>query len=165
MKDTYIVGDKTYSKEQLIAFGKEHYPKFYWITRGIGIFFLLISLLVCGMIGITMIILNATGVIDEEFPIWAFFIPLGVFGSFGVAGIICIIVSCTGRTEQKYLDHALAYLTKRSLKSPQKSNESDVDPLLSNRDIETLNRYDRLLKGGVITKEEYDAKRNEILNK
>jgi len=35
-QQTYVINDKTYSKEQLIAFGKEHYPKFYWIPRVLG---------------------------------------------------------------------------------------------------------------------------------
>ena len=161
VKDTYIIGDKTYSKEQLIAFGKEHYPKFYWITRGIGIFLLFLAFLVCSIIGIVMLILNATGVFTEDFPIWAFYIPLGVFGFIGVSGIICIIVSCFGRNHEKYLNHALAYLTKANLK--QEHNKQKVDPLLSKRDIETLNRYERLYKGGVISKEEYEEKRKEIL--
>ena len=162
-QQTYTVGDKEYSREQLIAFGKEHYPRFYWIARGIGIILLLVALLVCGIIGIVMLILNQVGVFDPDFPIWAFYIPLGVFGLMGLAGILCIVFSFVGRTEEKYINHALAYLTKYELKQDIKEDKQKVNKILSERDRETLARYDRLLKGGVISQEEYEAKRREIL--
>ena len=92
-QQTYTVGNKEYSREQLIAFGKEHYPKFYWIARGLGIIFFLIGLLVMGMIGLVMLILNKAGVFDPDFPIWVFYIPLGVFGLMALAGLICFILS------------------------------------------------------------------------
>ena len=94
MSKTYTIGDKQYSREQLVAFGKEHYPKFYWIARGVGILLLFVGLIVMGMIGIVLIILNAVGVFkDPDFPTWAFYIPLGVFGLIFLAGLICIILS------------------------------------------------------------------------
>ena len=165
-QQTYTVGDKEYSREQLIAFGKQHYPRFYWIARGIGIMLLLISLLVMGLIGLVMLILNQVGVFDPDFPIWVFYIPLGFFGLVALAGLICFILSFIGRTEQKYINHALAYLTKVELKEEAlapNTEKTKVDKILSERDKETLARYDRLLKGGVISQEEYEAKRREIL--
>lgn len=33
----YIIGDKQYTRDELLFFGRQHYPKFYWIKRGIGI--------------------------------------------------------------------------------------------------------------------------------
>lgn len=33
MKQTYTIGDKQYSREQLIALGKDRYPKFNLIPR------------------------------------------------------------------------------------------------------------------------------------
>ena len=166
MSKTYTIGDKQYSKEQLVAFGKEHYPKFYWIARGIGIMLLLISLLVMGLIGLVMLILNQVGVFDPDFPIWVFYIPLGFFGLVALAGLICFILSFIGRTEQKYINHALAYLTKVELKEEAlapNTEKAKAERILSQRDKETLARYDRLLKGGVISQEEYEAKRQEIL--
>lgn len=165
-QQTYTVGNKEYSREQLIAFGKEHYPKFYWIARGIGIMLLLIGLLIMGMIGIVMLILNSFNVFDPDFPIWVFYIPLGFFGLMALAGILCIVLSFVGRTEQKYINHALAYLTKVELKEEALSPNTEkakAERILSERDREALARYDRLLKGGVISQEEYDAKRREIL--
>ena len=160
----YTVGDKEYSREQLIAFGKEHYPRFYWIARGIGIILFFVGLLVMAIIGIVMLILNSVGVFaDSEFPTWVFFIPLGVFGGLALAGIICFVLSFVGRTEQKYINHALAYLTKYELKQDIKGDKPIENKILSERDREALARYDRLLKGGVISQEEYEEKRREIL--
>ena len=163
-QQTYTVGDKTYSREQLIAFGKEHYPKFYWIPRVLGIIFMFFSLLMIMLIGIVLLILHFTGVLSEpDFPIWAFFIPLGVFGLFFLSGLICFIVSFVGRTEEKYITHALEYITKVELKQGSVDINNKADILLSERDRETLARYDRLLRGGVISQEEYEEKRQEIL--
>ena len=164
MQDTYKVNDKEYSREQLIAFGKEHYPKLYWIPRILGIIFLIIGLIACGMIGLVMLILKLTGVFDTpDFPIWVFYIPLGLFGGIGVGGIICIVVSCLGRNDQTYIDHALAYLTKTEINNNVPPEMKKTDKLLKQEDIERLQRNERLLKGGVITQEEYDRRRKEIL--
>lgn len=158
MSKTYTIGDKQYSKEQLVAFGKEHYPKFYWIARGIGILLLFVGLLVMGMIGIVLIILNAVGVFkDPDFPIWAFYIPLGVFGVIFLSGLICIILSFVGRSEQKYLNYALAYLTKCEAKG------QNVETLLSQKQLDELARNERLLKGGVITQEEFDRRKETLI--
>ena len=37
MASTYQFGDKEYTRQQVIDYGREHYPKLYWIKRGIGI--------------------------------------------------------------------------------------------------------------------------------
>ena len=37
MASTYQFGDKEYTKQQVIDYGRAHYPKLYWIKRGIGI--------------------------------------------------------------------------------------------------------------------------------
>ena len=164
MQDTYKVNDKEYSREQLIAFGKEHYPKLYWIPRILGIIFLIIGLIACGMLGLVMLILKLTGVFNTpDFPIWVFYIPLGLFGGIGVGGIICIVVSCLGRNDQTYIDHALAYLTKTEINNNVPPEMKKTDKLLMQEDIERLERNERLLKGGVITQEEYDRRRKEIL--
>ena len=37
MPNTYQYGDKEYTRQQVIDYGRTHYPKLYWIKRGIGI--------------------------------------------------------------------------------------------------------------------------------
>ena len=55
VNDRYTIYDKQYSKEQLIVLGKERYPKLYWIPRTIGIIFLFVGILMCGLLGITFL--------------------------------------------------------------------------------------------------------------
>ena len=47
----YMVGDKEYSREQLIAFGKDHNPRLYWTPRLIGIILMFAGLLITILIG------------------------------------------------------------------------------------------------------------------
>ena len=57
-------------------------------------------------------------------------------------------------------------LTKVDLKGEAlapNTEKAKVERILSSRDKETLARYDRLLKGGVISQEEYEEKRRGIL--
>lgn len=165
MNNTYRVGNKEYTKEQLVALGKLKYPKLYWIPRVLGIIFLLVSILVCLLLLGVILILNAVGVFDDpEFPKWVFAIPFGLFGGIGVGGIICIVVSCLGRSKQTYIDHALAYLTKVEINTVNsKDDEQKVERILSEEENERLKRNERLLKGGVISEEEYEKRRKEIL--
>ncbi len=37
MASTYQYGDREYTRQQVSDYGRAHYPKFYWIKRGIGI--------------------------------------------------------------------------------------------------------------------------------
>ena len=164
-QQTYNVNGKEYSREQLLAFGKEHYPKLYWIPRVLGFIIAFAALLILGMLGLVYLILDKAGAIDTEFPTWVFIIPAVVFGMFFLTGLILIVVSCIGRSEQKYINHAITYLTKVDLKqsSMPELDENKKGRILDQQDIERLERYGRLLKGGVITQEEYDKKRAELL--
>lgn len=159
-QEFYTVNDKQYNREQLIEFGKEIHPRLYWVARVLGLIFLLSGLFVMGLIGITMLILHLTGVFSEpDFPIWAFFIPLGVFGLYTLVGLLLFIFSFVGHTEERYIKYAIRYLNKHR----KTLCNSDQERLLSPRDVRTLERYDRLLKGGAISQEEYDRKKKEIL--
>ena len=162
-QQTYTVNGKEYSREQLLAFGKQHYPRLYWIPRVIGFIIAFASLFILGMLGLVIIILDKAGAIDAEFPTWVFIIPGVVFGMFFLTGVILIVVSCIGRSEQKYIDHAINYIAKNGLPQATSPDAQKAKRILDNQDMERLARYERLLKGGVITQEEYDRRRAEIL--
>ena len=164
-QQTYTVNGKEYSREQLLAFGKQHYPRLYWIPRFLGFLFAFVALIVLGLLGLVYIILDKADVINADFPTWVFFIPVGFFGIFFLAGLVLIIVSCIGRSEQKYIDHALNYLTKMDLKGSTPEIQTKAERILDQRDLEQLARNERLLKGGVITQEEFDRRQAEILGK
>ncbi len=115
------------------------------------------------MLGLVYLILNKAGAIDAEFPTWVFIIPAVVFGMFFLTGVILIVVSCIGRSEQKYIDHAINYIAKNGLPQATEPDVQKAKRILDQQDMERLARYERLLKGGVITQEEYDRRRAEIL--
>ena len=157
VNDRYTIYDKQYSKEQLIVLGKERYPKLYWIPRTIGIIFLFVGILMCGLLGITLLTLNLAGVFDDpQFPFWIFYIPFGVFGVWFLIGLICFIASFIGRTEKAYINHAIKYLNQVG---------PNVDYVLCERDQRELDRSERLFKAGVITQEELEKRKNDIFNK
>ena len=163
-QQTYTVNGKEYSREQLLAFGKQHYPRLYWIPRSLGFILGFVSLLVLALLGLVYIILDKAGAITPDFPTWIFFIPVGLFGFMFLVALVLIIVSCVGRSEQKYIDHALNYLTKHQLEGESAPEiQQKAKRILDQQDMERLARYERLLKGGVITQEEYDRRKAEIL--
>lgn len=159
---TYIISGREYSKEQLIVIGKDRYPKFRFIPRIVGIVLLFVGGLVCALFSIVPAVLNAAGVLDDpDFPAWVLIIPFAVFGGILLVGLILFICSFIKNSEQTYINYAIKYLTKLSLNN-QNSGDGIEQPL-SKRDQETLERYERLLKGGVITEEEFEKRKKELL--
>lgn len=157
-KETYIIGDKEYTREQLIRFGKEHYPKFYWIPRGIGIGFMVIG---------GILFLAYSPMIFSEYAVYLVGLDIFLFFIF-MAGLISFFVSYNPLPEEKYFKHAVDYLNKQDLnmkiraskiqkrdeRYAEKENSHNVDQLL---------KYKKLLDEGVITQEEFDQKKKELL--
>lgn len=80
----YVIGDRTFTREELIEFGRQHYPKFYWIFRGSGIGLMFIGTF-------TAIIYLAIGLsYKSDFPEDSF---NSVFYAFT---IICFILALAG---------------------------------------------------------------------
>ena len=52
MANTYQFGDKEYTRQQVIDYGRAHYPKLYWIPRGIGISAVACAVLLFVLIGV-----------------------------------------------------------------------------------------------------------------
>lgn len=52
MANTYQYGDKEYTRQQVIDYGRAHYPKLYWIPRGIGISAIASAVLLFVLIGV-----------------------------------------------------------------------------------------------------------------
>ena len=154
MEKSYQIGNKEYTREELYMIGREHYPKLYIIPIVLGIIFLCVGLLVDLIVGVITIIL--ANIPDLDIPMWPFFIPLGFFGLFALAGILMIVIGACGRSKERYIRYGYNYILKATNNGQNqevvvKTNKQVVDD-------ETLARYQRLLKGGVITQEEYDKK-------
>ena len=156
----YVIGDKEYSREELLIFGKRHYPKFYWIKRGIGI-----VLMFCGFVfGLCLllggIIWDKSGA-DPVNVQWAFYgssIPLW---AMAIAGVILFAVSFRPLPDDSYIKHAVDYYTKLDLRTKRRDIRQSQKE--EKRDINQLLKYKELLDKGAITQEEYEAKKKELL--
>ena len=176
------IGGKEYTKQQLIDYGRAHYPKFYRIPRGLGIGFMALGGLFT-FIEI-LLILNYQQAIDEynesikhyqyitvepeEFnPIY--YIYLGLMISIFIAGVILLCVSFKNKTDEQYIAHAEKDLMKRaqakiyqeSYSEHRNTPQYDVD---TDPSLEELKRLKRLLDEGLITQDIYEAKREAYVN-
>lgn len=108
MANTYQYGDKEYTRQQVIDYGRAHYPKLYWIPRGIGISALAASLL------LVVIMLMGAGLIvrevGEEYLDTYFSDPrmvaeIATAVILVIAGIIAIIASFVKPNDEKCFIH------------------------------------------------------------
>ena len=177
------IGDKEYTKKQLLEYGKATYPKFYWIPRGIGLGFviigtlaLLITLALMAYLQVTIDEYNESiqhyqyiHVEPETMPAQMYFYVV-IYAIMIIAGIILLVVSTINKPEQAYIDHAYRRLTniarnqemKEAYKEkPEQERTTNVE---EDPKIEELKKYKRLLDEGLITQEVYNAKQEEYLN-
>ena len=96
---------------------------------------------------------------DEDFPLWAFYIPLAVFGVFILISLLLVVISFFGRSRNRCIRYGYNYVLKQT---NQGSNERVVATVNQRKNQEELDRYARLLKGGVITQEEFDKTKEEL---
>ena len=176
------IGDKEYTKKQLLEYGQATYPKFYWIPRGIGLGFvvigflaLLTTLVVMAQVQVAIDEYNESiknyqyiHVEPESMPV-CFYVYIALFIIMMIAGFILLIVSVIKKPDQAYIDHAYRRLNQIAKNQElREANErvrqeskgtSQDDPI-----IEELKKYKRLLDEGLITQEVYNAKQEEYLN-
>ena len=151
MKETIdTINGQEYTRPQLLDFGKVHYPKFYWIKRGVGI----------GLIAIAFTTLVSTLVAflplekRTENP----FIVLCSFSAvFAIVGLILIAMSFQPLPDEAYIKHAEDYYRRLGAKIEKRARAEE------NRDVSLLVKYKELLDAGVITQEEFDVKKKELL--
>ena len=97
---------------------------------------------------------------DKDFPLWAFYIPLIIIGSILVLLILLFIFSFLTKTKKRYIKYGYDYVMKET----NNGSNAKVFTVGKEREKEeTLARLERLLKGGVITQEEFDQKKKELL--
>ena len=159
-QDKYIIGDKEYSKDELLAFGKCHYPKFYWIPRGIGI-----TLMFSGFVTISLLLLfaiiNHNFIKDDNVINWALWVEIIIASSVGIAGVICYIVSFKKQPDENYIKHAVDYYTRLDLNN--KARDKRLAARKEKQDVNQLLKYKKLYDSGAISEEEYENKKKEIL--
>ena len=111
------IGEKEYTRQQLLDYGKAHYPKYYWIPRGIGI---------ANMFGaVVMFFANLWAIysleaLAEEFnttpEIFQFqaYIVASIIDF--IIGLILFLISFKRRSEQDYISHAIRKLSSLAAK-------------------------------------------------
>ena len=149
-EEKILIGDKEYSREELLIFGMQHYPKFYWIYRGVGLGFLLMGLLFV-MIGIPMAIAKIQ-------YYWIYFVACA---PFFIISLVLILISFKKQPDENYIKHAVDYYTK--LDRNTKAREKRIADRKEKQDVSQLLKYKQLLDAGAITQEEYENKKKEIL--
>ena len=147
----FSLNGKIYTREELIEIGREHYPKFYWVTRGIGIGLMTIGVLTA-LVFLAVIATAGYGKIPNTFyPLMTGFCVISVIG------VILFGVSFKKESDETYINHAERYLTRLSLVNERRSKIVEKD------NVEQLLNYKKLLDAGVITQEEFDKKKKELL--
>lgn len=161
----YVIGERQFSREELLIFGRQHYPKFYWIKRGLGIGFMTIGLM---SLLITIAVFCANGFPQgDEAPAIYFgvFIPLSILS---IVGAVLFSISFIRLPDDSYIKHALDYyykLDRNEKRSAQRMERrtNRVNRVENNQNIDQLLKYKELLDKGVITQEEFEQKKRELL--
>lgn len=147
----FSLNGKVYTREELIEIGREHYPKFYWVSRGIGI-----GLMAIGVLTALIFLAVIAAASNGEIP--TMFYPLmGGFFAISLIGVILFGASFKRESDETYISYAERYLTKYYSAHEKRSKEEEKD------NIEQLLNYKKLLDAGVITQEEFDKKKKELL--
>lgn len=164
MKTEYEIGGRVYTRKELLEFGKRHYPKFYWIKRGIGIGLM-------ASFGLPALICLFAGFYLQQFvdssDKWQELVPATYFWSAGIcaigllAGIILFAISFNPLPDESYIKHAVDYYTKQANNNARQEVRQATRQ--EREDANTLARYKRLYDAGAISQEEYEAKKNELL--
>ena len=108
MANTYQYGDKEYTRQQVIDYGRAHYPKLYWIPRGIGISALAASLLIAVimLIGAGLIVREVgEEYLDMYFSDPRMVVEIATSVILAIAGIIAIIASFVKPNDEKCFIH------------------------------------------------------------
>ena len=151
MKETiYTINGVEYTRSNLLAIGKEHYPQFYWIRRGVGIGLIMLAVVV--LIIALSVYLPQLGATHTVFIVSCAFCALTA-----VVGLVLIIWSFKPYPDDEYIAYAEAYLRKQN-KRAEKTNKAK-----ESENIELLIKYKKLLDEGIITQEEFENKKKELL--
>lgn len=160
--EKFVVEDREYTREELLIFGQQHYPKFYWIKRGVGLWLMSLGImgaLICVVLGIS-VSLNSNLPNSQNDAI-GWYIGTAPFAVLVIAGIILIALSFKKLPDESYIKHAKDYLNKEALR--RKQRETRNAQRQEKQDVNQLIKYKKLLDAGVITQEEYEAKKKELL--
>ena len=161
----YVIGDKQFTRDELLFFGRQHYPKFYWIKRGVGI-----GLMAIGLITILTLLccFIPYGFPHFEGDVVTYVLIFSLPAAMSIVGVVLFSISFISLPDDAYIKHALDYYYKLdrnqkrySQRVEQRNNK--VNRVENNQNIDQLLKYKELLDAGAITQEEYEQKKRELL--
>ena len=158
-EEKIIIGEKEFTRDELLAFGKCHYPKFYWIPRGVGIGFMATGFVAVSLLLLFAIIYNRW--LENEVVNWTLWSEIIVFSLVGIAGLVSYIISFKKQPDENYIKHAVDYYTRVDLNN--KDREKRLAERKEKQDVNQLLKYKKLYDSGAISEEEYESKKKEIL--
>ena len=156
----YTFGGKQYTENELFEFGKEHYPKFYWIPRGVGI-----GLMMIGVISATIYAAMAVtfqSKTGEHSTDSIFYTITIIFAVIAFIGAFLFAWSFKKQPRQVYINHAIEYLTR--LNAKQVARKEKIQKAEERNSVKQILEYKQLLDAGIISQEEFDKKKQEFLN-
>lgn len=166
MENNIKIGDKEYSRDELLEFGKQHYPKFYWIFRGVGLGLIFVGILTAS---IYLSAFLMVGMEPGSNTLIMFYLIVIPFAIIAVVGAIMFGISFKKRPDEAYIKHAIDYYTKldannRAREARIKARDERVAQKQENKDISQLLKYKELLDAGVITQEEFEQHKKKLLD-
>ena len=152
--NSFTLGNKEYSNQELLLIGREYYPKKFWIKRGIGLGFMLIGIL-CIIPLPFLFYFDPSSFPGGEVILLYYKIALSVSAAAClIPGIVATAISFIPEKDTTYINYAKKYLLKaynREIKNEDRSK------------FNQLKKYKKLLDAGVISQEEFDNKKKEYL--
>ena len=169
VEDKVTIGNKEYTREELLEFGKRHYPKFYWITRGAGIGLMFIGILtalifVTTLFGVYGFMPPMDG--EQSDSSWFAYYAVTIPSAFiALVGIVLFGISFIKKPDEAYIKHAVDYYTKldANRRAREARNKVSEEKPANQKDVSQLLKYKELLDAGIITQEEFDIKKKELL--
>ena len=152
--NSFTLGNKEYSNQELLLIGREYYPKKFWIKRGIGLGLILIGIL-CIVPLPFLFYFDPSSFPGGEIILLYYKIGFSIsVAACLIPGIVVTAISFIPEKDITYIEYAKRYLVK-AYNREIKNNEY--------RKIDQLKKYKKLLDAGVISQEEFDSKKKEYL--
>ena len=152
--NSFTLGNKEYSNQELLLIGREYYPKKFWIKRGIGLGLILIGIL-CIVPLPFLFYFDPSSFPGGEIILLYYKIGFSISAATClIPGIVVTAISFIPEKDITYIEYAKRYLVK-AYNREIKNNEY--------RKIDQLKKYKKLLDAGVISQEEFDNKKKEYL--
>ena len=98
---------------------------------------------------------------NEMFKQTYFWFLIVCFGLLGIGGLISYLISFKKQPDENYIKHAVDYYTRVDLNI--KAREKRLAERKEKQEVAQLLKYKKLRDSGVITEEEYENKKKEIL--